>query len=45
MAGLGCVGFKRVMINPVLFDLSEETSSMDERLFVDSRRPRTGYAA
>lgn len=26
----GCVGFKRVMINPVLFDLSEETSSMDE---------------
>ena len=26
----GCVGFKRVMINPVLFDLSDETSSMDE---------------
>ena len=25
-----CSGFKRVMINPVLFDLSEETSSMDE---------------
>lgn len=26
----GCQNFKRVMINPVLFDLSEETSSMDE---------------
>ena len=25
-----CKGFKRVMINPVLFDLSEETSSMEE---------------
>ena len=27
---LGCVGFKRVMINPVLFDLSEEVDSMEE---------------
>ena len=27
---VGCKDFKRVMINPVLFDLSEETSSMDE---------------
>ncbi|MAV51550.1 MAG: peptide deformylase [Crocinitomicaceae bacterium] len=26
----GCVGFKRVMINPVLFDLSEEVDSMEE---------------
>ena len=26
----GCKDFKRVMINPVVFDLSEETSSMDE---------------
>lgn len=26
----GCKGFKRVMINPVLFDLSEDTSTMEE---------------
>lgn len=26
----GCEGFKRVMINPVLFDLSEEESSLEE---------------
>ena len=26
----GCVGFKRVMINPVLFDLSEEVDSIEE---------------
>lgn len=26
----GCKGFKRVMINPVLFDPSEETESMEE---------------
>lgn len=26
----GCKGFKRVMINPVLFDESEETASMEE---------------
>ncbi len=29
-ADLDCVGFKRVMINPVIFEKSEETSIMEE---------------